>query len=342
MVSSAPTRTSRQEDLTTIAVATWLIAGLLVDVYKHSTDGGNLESFWTPWHAMFYSGFLATAAWLFVLTVRRRRPEGTLLDWAPLGHRTALIGVAIFGVGGLGDAIWHTIFGVETSLDALLSPTDILLFVGLLLIVTAPLSAAWLDTDPAKDMSFVGFLPGIVSLSFAVLLVAGFFQYAWVLGADWLPRELYDPITGRGEGDVARGIAGILVTTLILFAPIHMVLRRWRLPFGAVTTVFVVVNLITAIAFDMDRVGIVPALIAGVITDILIATDVDLRVMAFAAPVVLWSTYFLLVGRIDQGIQWPPEVWSGGIFFAGLISLAIHMGLDLAANRTVAEDLVSA
>ena len=40
--------------------ATWLIVGIFVDGWAHNND--KPETFFTPWHALFYSGFLATAA----------------------------------------------------------------------------------------------------------------------------------------------------------------------------------------------------------------------------------------------------------------------------------------
>ena len=45
---------------------------------------------------------------------------------------------------------WHTILGVETGLDALLSPTHLLLFIGMAAILTTPVRAAWLDPRPRR------------------------------------------------------------------------------------------------------------------------------------------------------------------------------------------------
>ena len=151
------------------------LVGLLVDAFKHSTDP-QVKSFWTPWHGLFYSGFLATAVWPVLLTLRRkpvplgfwsRRHPGTYPPWS---------GSSYLPQAGFGDAIWHTVFGVETSLDALLSPTHLLLFVGLLMIVSAPLWAAW--ADPTTGPGHRELAPAVASLGLTTTLVAFFFEYA--------------------------------------------------------------------------------------------------------------------------------------------------------------------
>src|SRR5438445_725148 len=61
---------SRREDAITVACTSWLILGLFVDGWAHNHQ--KPESFFTPWHALLYSGFLATAAWLWSRYERHR------------------------------------------------------------------------------------------------------------------------------------------------------------------------------------------------------------------------------------------------------------------------------
>jgi hypothetical protein len=328
--SAGTARTTTAEDLTTIAVSLWMVIGLLVDAYKHSTDP-QLETFWTPWHALFYSGFLATAAWLFVITYRRQIPGRPFIDWAPPGHRAALFGIALFAAGGIGDGIWHTFLGVETSLDALLSPTHLLLFVGMLLIVSAPLRAGWLDSGTGRASSFASFVPILASVTFSTALVAFFFEYAWLLAQDAPPRGLYLPDGGVGELEAAYWFLGVIVTTVIAMGPILVLIRRWWIPFGSVTILLAFVNLFIAIAFDHDMVGVVPTLLAGLTGDLLVRIHAMPRLIAFSVPVVLWSLYFAAVGQLDGGLGWPPEVWGGAILFAGLAGLGLQLLIETGA-----------
>lgn len=318
-------RTTAREDLITIGLATWMIIGLMVDAYFHSTDPG-LETFWTPWHALFYSGFSVTALWIIRLSLSRRAAEGGVLDWAPPGYRGALVGLAVFGAGGVGDAVWHSVFGVETGIDALLSPTHLLLFVGMLAIVSAPLRAAWGDRHAEQAPGFGTFLAPLLSLTWATALVAFFFEYAWLPAADWVPRVHFDPATGQGELVAAVGIVGTVLVTAILMTGPLLASRRWRLPFGSVTFLFVLVDLLITVGFDEDAVGIPAMILAGLFADVVLTADRLPRwVVAGGTPLVLWSFYFIAVGRVEQGIEWPPELWGGAIVFGVLTGLAIEL-----------------
>jgi hypothetical protein len=64
-------RTTHRQDLVTVLLATWLIGGLGLDGWAHSTLEGRVESFFTPWHAVFYTGWTATALWVLWLVQQR-------------------------------------------------------------------------------------------------------------------------------------------------------------------------------------------------------------------------------------------------------------------------------
>src|SRR5688500_17478653 len=55
-------RTSPRDELITPLFSAWLLSGLFIDGWAHS-NLPTLETFFTPWHAALYSGFLATAMW---------------------------------------------------------------------------------------------------------------------------------------------------------------------------------------------------------------------------------------------------------------------------------------
>ena len=61
--ATARPRASYRDDLVTIVLGLWFVVGLLLDAWAHNNLRG-LESFFTPWHGVFYSGFAATAAWI--------------------------------------------------------------------------------------------------------------------------------------------------------------------------------------------------------------------------------------------------------------------------------------
>ena len=217
-------RLSMREDLITVALSAWLIVGLFVDGWAHNND--KPESFFTPWHGLFYSGFTATALWL----LSRRQRHGGI----PAGYGLGFVGLAAFGVGGVADMVWHLIFGVEVDLEALLSPTHLLLFVSGVLIGSSPLRAAMSDPDDEVP------LPALLSTTILTATVAFFFMEFSPFITDAMRDEPYRFAAGleQGGGWLAdelqlEGLAAVLVTTVILTGPTLMLLRRWRCQWGA-------------------------------------------------------------------------------------------------------------
>src|SRR6266540_947312 len=61
-------------DLVTAVLGAWLVGGAFLDGWAHNTRPG-LETFFTPWHAVLYSGYAASAAWLcWSVRSHHRRP----------------------------------------------------------------------------------------------------------------------------------------------------------------------------------------------------------------------------------------------------------------------------
>lgn len=313
-----------------MVLATWTTIGVFVDAYQHSTDPG-LETFWTPWHALFYSGFLATAAWLVHVAWKRLDGSRSLFDAAPRAHRAALYGIVVFAIGGMGDAVWHTVFGVETSLDALLSPTHLMLWLGLLTISSTPLRAAWTDRNHDDATTMRKFGPVLTSAVLTLSGIAFFFEYLWMPVDAFRPRIRY--VAGvMGEFDAAFGVAGIIISTAVMMGAVLLLTRRWTAPFGTVTVLLTVTNVLMAIGFDNDLEALPAVLIAGLVGDLLVRVDASRQLLAAGIPLVLWSSYFVQVGRLDAGLGWPPEIWGGAIFFAVLVGLVLEAGFEQAAR----------
>ena len=74
--------------------------------------------------------------------------------------RLATIGGILFVCGGVGDFIWHSLFGMEVNTEALLSPTHLMLATGGLLLTSTPARVAWRsrtreDTHPVASFAVV-------------------------------------------------------------------------------------------------------------------------------------------------------------------------------------------
>jgi hypothetical protein len=315
-------RTTHRQDLVTVLLATWLIGGLGLDGWAHSQLEGRLESFFTPWHAVFYSGWTATALWVLWMVQTRRAEHGTWTQAVPRGYGLGVVGVAVFAVGGVGDLLWHQVFGIET---------------GIALILLAPFRAAWSSPEP-PSAGLLGVLPALLSITLLTALVAFFFGYVSLFSID-LAFSAAEPV--RSSQDQAPQLVGVqdiqikqimaaLVTSLILVAPLLLMLRRWRLPLGAATILFqVVATIIVAVDGFEAWENLLGAAAAGVAADTAIARlrPAPDRVGGFRAVgslvpmAVIGCTFLAAVWRLRLG--WPAELWTGTIFFGGLAGYAL-------------------
>ncbi len=156
-----------------ILLCSWLMGGLYIDGWAHDHIP-TLETFFTPWHAILYSGYGACAAFLVVNLVRNHNRG---YDWPralPKSYRLSLLGVIIFGVGGVFDLAWHTAFGIERGFEAALSPSHLTLAVGMGLILTGPLRSAWRRGGEQTDL--FSLLPMLLSVIYLLSLLTFFTQ----------------------------------------------------------------------------------------------------------------------------------------------------------------------
>jgi hypothetical protein len=321
-------RTTWREDLITVIFGSWLTFGGFVDGYAHR-NLDTPETFFTPWHAVLYSGYLAVALWLAWLVIRNRPRAPSLFAAIPTGYGTSLAGVVLFMAGGIGDLVWHTIFGIEVSIDALLSPTHLMLLVGAVLILSGPLRAAWLDDDPPPGLRAI--LPSVLAATMGAAELGFFFQYMDGTSIRFMETP-YIPGAETGYFAVVAGVGSVLVTTIILMGALLLLMRRWALPFGAGLMLFggfgVLMEMLEGFDFPQDLIAPV---VAGLTVDFLtrwLRPGADrlasLRIVVFVVPVVMWAVHFGLFELYSE-INWPVAVWSGLIIFAGLAGVGLSL-----------------
>ena len=331
-------------ELLTILFSVWTIAGAFLDGWAHSKVV-QFETFFTPWHGVFYSGFAALSLWIIMVVAANLR-EGRA-GWAavPEGYRLGIVGLAVFTVGTVFDFLWHEVFGIEQAGERLASPAHLLLFIGGLLVITSPLRAAWARTGGDSEApSLRAFLPGLLSLTLATTVVAFILGHLWgFYSADFLGLPQYQKFQAQFSAapqairDLqfliqARVAGAILLSNLILLAPALLMLRRWRVPPGSMTILFVTVTVWMAALreFHLPEV-IVVAFLGGLAADGLLsvlysrlARTTAFRLFATAVPLVIWTLYFLAV-HLRWGLALSPELWVGGVFFTGVSGLALSL-----------------
>lgn len=308
----------------------WLVGGIHVDGWAHQ-HVPSLETFFTPWHALFYSGFITIAALLVVTLVGNHAKGYAWTKSLPVGYGLSLIGVAIFMLGGIGDMIWHTLLGIEANVEALFSPTHLTLALGAVLIVSGPVRATWKRVGSPRQ-SLLNLLPMLLSLTMMLSMLTFFTQYGHPFATTWAAKT-FDPNTMRlVEFNQSLAMASTLLQSALLMGIVLLLIRRWALPVGSLTLIFGV-N-IALLTFMRDHnltpsifafIGI--ALVTGLVADLLnqwlkpsVVNRQAFRVFAFGVPVLLYALYFLTL-VLSGGIWWSVPLWSGGIVLAGVAGL---------------------
>ncbi len=302
-----------------IAVCTWLISGIFADGWAHNHLP--IDNFFTPWHAVLYSGLLVVASFLVGNFIRNRLRGYSWQHAMPVGYELSLLGALLFFVSGIGDLIWHTLFGIEKNIDAALSPTHIAIVISSILIMSGPYRAAWQRPNAGSTSGLFPLLPMIFSLTFTLSVVTVLSQFAHPFVYTWPSETQQDPF-----GDHALAVVSIVMQTMILMGLVLLSVRRWILPIGTLTLVFTL-N-IAFLSFMQDHyLLILPAALAGFIADLLIwklkpsvKQPQAFRLFAFAVPTILYLLYFLTLA-LTTGVNWTIHLWLGSTVVAGLTGL---------------------
>ena len=333
MRSSGPWR----DDLVTSLLATTLVVGLFLDGWNHiNLQNGALGSFWTIWHALLYAGFNATALWVVTrnphLYTRGRRPAPYLQPILGLRMRypLAMFGLALATIGLFGDIVWHTAFGEEIGVARVIAPFHLFLFAGAAGLASASLRSGWYAPQfYPRESSLRTIFPPLLSLTLVTCVAA--FMFQWLDGfLDWtpslvigrLPADLASDPRIRGTVEFA-GAARVLMTNIVLLSGLLLGLRRWHLPFGSATFLFVGVSFAMS-ALSSFELGatVFAALVGGLIADFLLDTfrpdqdhSLGYRLTAALAPLGLWTSYFLIL-QFVYAIVWPFDLWLGTTMLA--------------------------
>lgn len=313
---------STGENIITLLGGIWVVVGLFVDGYAHvNIIDAETEDFFTPWHAFLYAGFAITAGWIGLVAYRRRKP-GPIRDWFPPGYRLAAVGVVTFTIGGLADMIWHSIFGIELDLDALLSPSHLVLMAGFLLVLTTPMRAVEL-VGGSRWMA-------TASLTATIAVPVFFTPYANGLDNGWFLEQPFPLQTFAVQYGLA---SGLFITTLLVVAAVYY-LKRWTPPIGATAVLWAVPLMLETFLFgDTFWLTGLAAAIGGVTTDLvarssLVAGSVSryrLPLALGAGVFALWSTYTLLEHQVGAPVRWPPELWTGQIVVCTVLAVIISL-----------------
>jgi hypothetical protein len=334
---------TRSEEVLGMVFGLWTIVGLFLDGWAHSHQ--KPESFFSPWHAVLYSGFAAAALWAGWIAWRRRRPDRSLFDTMPPGHAASLAGFGLFGVGAIGDLVWHEIFGIEANVEALLSPTHLLLLAGGAIALSAPLRR--MLGSNSIVVSNKEFLPALLSLTLLTAVGAFFLGYLSPFGT----TAVEYPNATTHTHDLSRitpaigaelrenwALGSIFVTTMVLVFPALLVSHRWKTSRGTFVFLYTFLMLLqTGLGEFKQWPLITVGVVVGVVVDTSIERELPAWLLGALVPICAWSTYFL-VFDLQTGVGWSPELWAGVTLMTGLLGGLVGSlsgGVTALERRTV-------
>lgn len=337
--------TTVAEDVITLAAGVWLLTGTFVDGWAHN-NLRDLETFFTPWHGILYSGFAACALWIAALTWRRHAPGARWTQAIPAGYGAAAAGVVLFLASGVADLAWHSVFGIEQSVKALFSPSHLGLATGGFLILGAPFSAAW----NSPERSWPRLMPAFVSAMLSGMVAAFILQEFAVFTRHGLIQTyigaggIQPTVTIPTSSSIMVSLASFFVSSAALLVPVLLLSLRWRLHPAVPAAMVLVPSVALQLMVAMRDAWLVPvALVGSVLVGVVWAVvrpapDRPARLMAAVglAPVVFWAPYFAGVALHDGALSFSPEIWGGTLAWTGLEMLALA-ALTLKVRATSSE-----
>lgn len=303
-----------------VFAALWIV-GAFIDGWAHIHLAGTLETFFTPWHAAFYSGMTLTGLLLFGALIYNRRLGYTWKHALPREYMFALGGVVIAALGGVGDLVWHLLFGIESGAEALISPTHLMLAFGGTVAVGGPLHAIWYrDTNRERIHTWV------ITFSFMLVFMTVNFmlQFLHPFAFPWLSKSFLFSTPISGDYTIALGIANTIVYSGLFTGFILATLRYFTFPVGS----FTVILGIDALAMTLMQTGffyfVFTAAVSGILIDLFYrhlagptVKTKHVRTFASLAPASIAFSYVgTLLLRGDMG--WSIHLWFGLIVIAGL------------------------
>jgi hypothetical protein len=180
---TATARTSPRIDWLLAILSIWLIGGFYVDLWAHA-HGEVDDTFFPPWHGFLYSGAASFGLALVIVAILGKPRAVPIRDVLAPPYRLGFLGAALFVAGGVLDLAWHELFGFEVDVEALLSPTHLLLATSGLLMIGAPLrSDAARMTGSSRSWRDAG--PFVIPLALALAVFIAFTQYASPIVDPW-------------------------------------------------------------------------------------------------------------------------------------------------------------
>ena len=312
---------------TALALGVWVLLGAVVDINAHNHDAVD-DTFFTPWHLLMYSGVAANGLFYVIMQFRNVSRGHSLMKALPREYLLSFAGVLLFGLGGVFDLVWHELFGFESGIDALVSPSHLVLVLSGILFKSGPLRSFLAQDKP--QASWLQRMPPVIS-ALAVLMLATLFT-GFVNIWSQVDRYVSHDVSGSLKLIEAYTVAGVLITATLMTGTLLFLRQRMALPLGSVT--FVLFGNALAMLYiryqwtSPHLIVLLAPLLAGLLGDWLLARPpggsqiVALRRFAFLVPFVMMFSLFVIL-QLTATLWWTTHMWVGVSCMAGAAGLGL-------------------
>jgi hypothetical protein len=344
----------RRDDAVAGLCGVWMISGLFLDGWAHRNQ--KPETFFSPWHGILYSGFIASALWMLYVVRRHQQPGVAWRATMPVGYGFRSAGVGLFGAGAVADLIWHSVFGIEVDIEALLSPSHLLLLSGGLLMAIGPIIST-LAREPEQNATWSSMGPIIGTIGFITSLMQFFIMYLspfdnWVFSKDQARTALVEGGRWMQQTVIIRNVAHILLFTVFMVLPTLWLMRNVKLPRGAFLAVWFLPTVLQSLLSSFDAWprlagSFTAALLAEILWPKLFshspANQTANRRVAMLAALLAMMSFVTWIGlfatmRASNTLAWQAELWFGVPTFAALLSALIVLSTGVSVQTEKSSD----
>ena len=306
-----PIIAGKRFDLLFCVSVLWLLGGTFSDAWAHNNIP-RLETFWTPWHGILYSGLLVLIASLTTILIINRRRSKSWLEAIPQGYTLVYVALPLMVLDGVADMTWHLLFGVEQNLDALFSPTHLTGMVLITLFATGPLYSMYVRNVVPSTFSDY-FLLAIAVLLPYVLLVNTLQSFS-VFAQTW-------PTTTPRTFDIGQlaAIGGMALHAAVFTVFVLHVTRFWTFKLGMFTFILGVVALCLSV-MNQQWFTIPVFLLGGLIIDIAYmylkpssTRLVQMRLFSLIAASAPYAVYMIWVS-LAFPVVWTVHMLVGSVY----------------------------
>ncbi len=241
----------------------------------------------------------------------------------------------------------YSAVGVEASIDALLSPTHLIVLTSLLLVFSGPLLSLWLRSARGVKIGWKTGFPAVMSLMIIVTILTAFTDYLTPFSgelsssaAHTLAAQSYN-VSSWTASEIAVGLAAaaFLVSGAFIMGMVLTINRKLRLPFGAWTlTLWISAAVVGLFWSSMTFVPV--AALGGLLIDVAVWRVFTPGVwqktyygLAFGLPVTLFTVYFAVL-LATNSLWWNAHIVFGCVVYSGIGGALIAYLIQPSYRRT--------